>query len=76
MLAGAAGLDDRLGRILVAGSGLLDAGQDLTACYLAWRGMDRLKDNPAAFEAANRANLQRMRELVGRIKALEAKLAR
>jgi len=74
MLAGAAGLDDQLNRVLVAGGGLIDASVDLASYYAAWRGMEQLKGNPAAFEAANAANRKVMESLIERIRELEGRL--
>lgn len=74
MLAGAAGLDDELNRVLVSGSALIDASTDLASYYAAWKGMRALQGNPAAFEAANAANRKAMTELIQRIRDLEARV--
>jgi len=73
-LAGVSGLDDELKRVVVAGSALVDVGCDLSTYYLAWRDMERMTANQAAYEKANRANREAMIRLIGRIRELEARL--
>jgi len=73
-LAGVSGLDDELKRVVVAGSAFVDMGVDLSTYYVAWRDMEKMRVNQAAYEEANRANREAMTRLIQRIRELEARL--
>ncbi len=73
-LAGVSGLDDELKRVVVAGSAFVDMGVDLSTYYVAWRDMEKLRANQAAYEEANRANREAMTRLIQRIRELEAQV--
>lgn len=75
-LAGVSGLDDELKRVVVAGSAFVDMGVDLSTYYLAWRNMEKMTANQAAYEEANRANREAMIRLIQRIRELEAQVKR